>query len=93
MRQTAGSETATFLKKARLAQENRTFLAESCERLTVCGHVFAGQKLRWKLLDQIGADTRLAINAPQIATVELRMTIDGPSQATTVTFLNRFQFG
>ena len=64
--------------------ENRTFLAESCERLTVCGHVFAGQKLRWKLLDQIGADTRLAINAPQIATVELRMTIDGPSQATTV---------
>ena len=69
-------------------KENQTFLAESCERLTVCGHVFTGQKLQWKLLDQIGANTRLAINAPQIATVELRMTIDGPSQTATVSFLN-----
>jgi hypothetical protein len=53
--------------------------------MTLCGHVVLGQKLRWVLLDQIGATTRLAINAPQVTSVQLRMTIDGPSESTEVT--------
>lgn len=67
------------------AQENSTFVAESCERMTLCGHVVLGQKLRWVFLDQIGATTRLAINAPLVTGVQLRMTIDGPSESTQVT--------
>ena len=75
----------TELRNSPCAQENSTFVAESCERMTLCGHVVLGQKLRWVLLDQIGATTRLAINAPQVTSVQLRMTIDGPSERTEVT--------
>ncbi|CAK9010580.1 unnamed protein product [Durusdinium trenchii] len=63
---------------------NSTVLANSCERMTVCGHVFSGQKLRWVLLDQIGATQRRAINAPLLDSVNFRMTIDGPTRNTTV---------
>ena len=44
--------------------------------------MFSGQKLRWVVLDQIGAQTRRAINAPLITEVEFRMSIDGPSTST-----------
>lgn len=68
-----------------VAKENSTFVVDSCERMTVCGKVYLGQRIRWVLLDQIGAVTRRAINAPSVTSVELRMTINGPIEATEVT--------
>lgn len=59
---------------------NRSFVSESCKRMSSCGRFFVGQKLRWSLLDQIGTDSRLAINAKLISSVQIRLTADGPWQ-------------
>ena len=59
---------------------NRSFVAESCKRMSSCGHFFVGQKLRWSLLDQIGMDSRLSINAKLIRSVHIRLTAEGPWQ-------------
>ena len=56
---------------------NDSRVASSCERMSVCGQVFAGQKVRWVLLDQIGTVSRLAINAPLVTSVRVRTSIDG----------------
>ncbi|CAE7898380.1 ttrS, partial [Symbiodinium necroappetens] len=63
---------------------NETIVASSCERMSVCGQVFTGQKLRWVLLDQIGTASRLAINAPLVTSVSIRTSVDGPWLSTDV---------
>ncbi|CAE7033301.1 ttrS [Symbiodinium sp. CCMP2592] len=63
---------------------NLTTVASSCERMSVCGQVFAGQKLRWVLLDQIGTASRTAINAPLVTSVQIRTAIDGSWFSTDV---------
>ncbi|CAJ1400413.1 unnamed protein product, partial [Effrenium voratum] len=66
--------------------ENRTFLADSCQRMATCVRVIAGQKLKLVLLDQIGADSRAKINAPLVDTVRFRMTnTELPKDATVQT--------
>eukprot|EP00929_Paragymnodinium_shiwhaense_P039065 TRINITY_DN20552_c0_g1_i1.p1 TRINITY_DN20552_c0_g1~~TRINITY_DN20552_c0_g1_i1.p1 ORF type:complete len:1170 (-),score=194.16 TRINITY_DN20552_c0_g1_i1:552-4061(-) len=56
--------------------EAQTSFAESCTRMNLCLTVAAGQKVSWSVLDQIGEDARLKINAPLITSVKIRFDIE-----------------
>lgn len=59
------------------ALQAATNLGNPCARMALCVEVSVGQRLRWTLLDQIGQEIRLQINAPLLSSVQMRPRFGG----------------